>query len=649
MQAIYPFAALVGQDQLKTALMICAVSPSVGGVLIRGEKGTAKSTAARGLAEILPPIATVRGCAFNCLPDAPAAICPACADQPEPSLFPVPFVNLPLGATEDRVLGSLDVEQALKEGRKKLMPGLLASAHRGILYIDEVNLLADHLVDVLLDVAAMGVNTVQREGLSLSHAARVTLIGTMNLEEGDLRPQLLDRFGLMVEVNAPREPKTRAEVVRRRMAFEADPASFAQAWSAEQEVLRARIRQAQSLLPQISMSDALLEFISQLCCEFGVASLRADIVMQKAARALAALAGRQEVTLQDIHHAAQLVLPHRRRKQPFEQAGLDQQRLDDMVNSEQRRQQQKEDDSSSPESATDRDDEQALQGEDGPPPDGGSPEESDAAESTFSALRRETVKHLVAEGQEGNAAEGRRSAVQGARRGQYVRAVPNENPSDIAVDATLRHAMLKGPGPLKVSRSDLHEKVKVGKTGNLILLVVDASGSVGARKRMEAVKGTVLRLLEDAYQRRDEVAVIAFRGTDAEVLLPPTRQVEMAQQALDSLPTGGRTPLPHALKKAAELLSRSQPGKELAPMLVIMSDGKANVGFQDGSDAWQQTLAMAEELSSLAVPTLVLDTEADFVRLGRAKMLADALQAECLPLDDLSVDSLTLAIRQRLS
>lgn len=648
MQTIYPFAALVGQDQLKTALLICAVAPSVGGVLIRGEKGTAKSTAARGLAEILPPIEAVPGCAFNCLPEAPAPVCPVCAPDVEAQPASVPFVNLPLGATEDRVLGSLDVEQALKDGRKKLMPGLLASAHRGILYIDEVNLLADHLVDVLLDVAAMGVNTVQREGLSLSHPARVTLIGTMNLEEGDLRPQLLDRFGLMVEVNAPRDPKTRAEVVRRRMAFEADPEGFVQTWSAEQEVLSARIRHAQALLPRVTLRDGLLEFISQLCCEFGVASLRADIVMQKAARALAALSGRQEVSLQDIHSAAQLVLPHRRRRQPFEQAGLDQQRLDDMVNSEQRRQ-QKDEGLSPSEPNADSEEEQPLHGDNDPSSDEDSTGESGTEERTFAALRQETVKQLAVTGQSAEAQEGRRSTVQSVRRGQYMRAIPSESPSDIAVDATLRHAMLKGPGPLKVARADLHEKIKVGKTGNLILLVVDASGSVGARKRMEAVKGTVLRLLEDAYQRRDEVAVIAFRGTDAEVLLPPTRQVEMAQQALATLPTGGRTPLPHALKKASELLHRGHSGKALTPLLVIMSDGKANIGFQEGDDAWQQTLAMAENLAALAVPTLVLDTEADFVRLGRARMLADALGAECLPLEEMSADSLTLAIRQRLN
>ncbi|MHB8353988.1 MAG: ATP-binding protein, partial [Burkholderiales bacterium] len=263
----FPFAAIVGQDMLKKALLLCAVNPGLGGVLVRGDKGSAKSTAARGLAKILVPIERTEGCAFNCLPGERLAHCKACqAQDASTKLSPVPFINLPLGATEDRVLGSIDFESALKDGLKTFQPGLLASAHRGILYIDEVNLLPDHLVDVLLDVAAMGVNTVEREGLSVNHPARITLIGTMNLEEGDLRPQLLDRFGLMVEVEAPRDPAVRGEVVRRRLDFDAEPEAFIQRWQAETEALQLRLLAAQALLPQVILSDSLLAFVSQLCC-----------------------------------------------------------------------------------------------------------------------------------------------------------------------------------------------------------------------------------------------------------------------------------------------------------------------------------------------------------------------------------------------
>ena len=276
----FPFSAVVGQPQLKSALLLCAVDPMLGGVLIRGDKGTAKSTAARALTDILPLIQRVPGCAFNCSPGTPCDHCEICRDGTAVAqAAAVPFVTLPLGATEDRVLGTLDLERALKGAKRAFQHGLLAAAHRGILYIDEVNLLPDHLVDVLLDAAAMGVNSVQREGLSVTHPARFTLIGTMNLEEGDLRPQLLDRFGLMVEVTAPREKTLRAEVVRRRIAFEADPARYATIWSQDQDALRMQLATAQRLLPQVGLDEALLDLISHLCCEFDVASLRADIVM----------------------------------------------------------------------------------------------------------------------------------------------------------------------------------------------------------------------------------------------------------------------------------------------------------------------------------------------------------------------------------
>uniref|UniRef100_UPI00293D29A2 ATP-binding protein n=1 Tax=Janthinobacterium sp. TaxID=1871054 RepID=UPI00293D29A2 len=326
----FPFSAIVGQPQLQAALLLCAVDPSMGGVLIRGDKGTAKSTAARALADILPRISRVAGCAFNCAAAAPCEHCDTCRDGVAQASA-VPFVTLPLGATEDRVLGSLDLARALQGAQRAFQPGLLAAAHRGVLYIDEVNLLADHLVDVLLDVAAMGVNSVQREGLSIRHPARFTLIGTMNLEEGDLRPQLLDRFGLMVEVTAPRDKKVRSEVVRRRIAYEADPAAFCAAWEAQQQAVHRQLAAAQRLLPEVVLDDAMLDLISHLCCEFEVASLRADIVMHKAARALAALDGRLQVLPADLRNAAELVLPHRRRRKPFEQPGLDRERLDDLM------------------------------------------------------------------------------------------------------------------------------------------------------------------------------------------------------------------------------------------------------------------------------------------------------------------------------
>ncbi len=332
----YPFAALVGLDQLKTALLLNALSPGIGGVLIRGEKGTAKSTAARALRDLLPRIAVVEGCPYHCDPKSVWAECPHCGALAERRTVEaaVPFVELPLGATEDRVLGTLDFERALRESRRVFQPGLLAEAHRGILYIDEVNLLADHLVDVLLDAAAMGINTVEREGVAVSHPARFLLVGTMNPEEGDVRPQLLDRFGLMAVVAGPRDPDLRAEVVERRLDYEGDAAGFATKWGGEQETLRCQIQRGQQVLPKVSLAVGLRHFISRLCCELQVDGLRADLVMNKAARALAAWHGRLEVTLDDIRQAAELVLPHRRRKKPFEKPGLDSDRLDELFDKE---------------------------------------------------------------------------------------------------------------------------------------------------------------------------------------------------------------------------------------------------------------------------------------------------------------------------
>ncbi|QUP55949.1 putative cobaltochelatase (plasmid) [Ralstonia syzygii] len=628
----YPFSAIVGQEQLKRALLLCAIDPTLGGVLIRGDKGTAKSTAARGLTDVLPPITRVAGCAFNCAPDAPLAECEACqSGNAAHASAPVPFVNLPLGATEDRVLGHLDIERALKDGRKAFQPGLLAAAHRGLLYIDEVNLLPDHLVDVLLDVSAMGHNTVEREGLAMRHPARITLLGTMNLEEGDLRPQLLDRFGLMVEVTAPRDAAVRTEVVRRRLAFEADPASFAAAWQADTDALRARLAAAQAMLAQVTLPDALFAFVSTLCCEFEVASLRADIVMHKAARALAALDGRPEVTAEDVRDAAELVLPHRRRRKPFEQSGLDRERLDELM--QQAAPPPPQNTGTETDAAPSEDD-----SGDTAPADG-------AAEQVFAAGPAATVGRIEVTARQAHDAGGRRSLATGTRRGHAIGAVPNEAPSRLAVDATLRHALLRNPADFSVTRADLHEKVHAGRQGNLILLVADASGSMAARRRMEMVKASVLGLLQDAYQRRDQVALICFRGEQAELVLPPTRQVELAERALAALPTGGRTPLAHALQLAAHTLA--QPS-DLTPLLVVISDGRANIALDAEQDPWREALALAGHLAARGTPALVLDTEQDYVRLGRARELAQALQADCLPLDHLSGEQLTLTIRQRL-
>ncbi|WP_016834946.1 magnesium chelatase subunit D family protein, partial [Herbaspirillum lusitanum] len=589
---------------------------------------------------VLPPVERVAGCAFNCLPGQPAEQCAVCRGGAKTISANVPFVTLPLGATEDRVLGTLDLQRALKGEKNALQAGLLAAAHRGILYIDEVNLLPDHLVDVLLDVAAMGVNSVQREGLSVSHPARFTLIGTMNLEEGDLRPQLLDRFGLMVEVNAPTDKTVRAEVVRRRIAFEADPAAFASQWQDRQDALRNQVAQAQRLLPEVVLDDAMLELISHLCCEFEVASLRADIVMHKTARAFAALDGRTQVTPDDVRAAAELVLPHRRRRKPFEQPGLDQDKLDDLMQQ-----------AMPPERQDGNDQEQSDSSS-----DGNDQSEGGDSQQMFAAASVGNARQLKVDAPVNNVSTlaGRRSDAADATRGRMIRAVPDSNPASLAVGATLRSAVLRSAAEgveegavLQLQAGDLHGKVKAGKTANLILFVVDASGSMAAQRRMEAVKGAVLALLTDVYQRRDQVAVIGFRGDKASVLLAPTRSVDLAEQGLRELPTGGRTPLPHALQLALQTLEQS--AGVAPPLLVLLSDGKGNVALENGGDPWRETLALAEQLAARGTPALVLDTETGYVRLGRAAQLAQALGAECMTLEELTADNLALTIRARMT
>ncbi len=621
----YPFAALVGQDSLKLALLLCAINPGIGGILIQGDKGTAKSTAARGLAELMPRLQRVTDSRYNASPDELIESCEACQLNPDAlEEIPVPLVTLPLGATEDRVLGHLDLESVLHEKRKKLQPGLLASAHRGIVYIDEVNLLADHLVDVLLDVAAMGVNTIQRDGLSVSHPSRFMLIGTMNPEEGTLRPQFLDRFGLMVEVQAPTNVEERTEVIRRRIAYESQPETFLNQWSAEQAALTRQIERARQLLPSVHMPEGLLTLISQLCTQLSVSSLRADIVLYKTALTLAAYQDRTMVTADDIRRAAELVLPHRRRKKPFEPNAWNNSELDELMNQlPPPAPQESGEDESSEENPADSSD-------------------SNPSEEVFEVAPVAPLPALQVEDVRMHASSGRRSVAEHSQRGLVTQTVANPQTKDLAIQASVQQAIIRNPDQFTLQKEDLQENRRSGKTGHLILFVVDASGSMAASRRMEAVKGSVLSLLTDAYQRRDTVAVIAFRGVEAQLVLEPTQSVERAETALRALPTGGRTPLAQALQVASGVLNQRKEN----PLLIVLSDGKANVPLPGGGDAWQQSLEIAQSLQH--VPTLVLDTDTDYLRLGKARELAAALRAECLTLEELSAENLTRTIIKQL-
>ncbi|WP_433449385.1 putative cobaltochelatase [Streptomyces sp. CA-142005] len=652
----FPFTAVVGQDDLRLALLLNAVSPAVGGVLVRGEKGTAKSTAVRALSALLPEVAVVPGCRFSCDPAAPDSGCPDGPHEPGPGARrPARMVELPVGASEDRLVGALDIERALAEGVKAFEPGLLADAHRGILYVDEVNLLHDHLVDLLLDAAAMGASYVEREGVSVRHAARFLLVGTMNPEEGELRPQLLDRFGLTVEVAASREPEQRVEVVRRRLAYDDDPAGFAARWAEEESAVRQRIVAARELLPRVRLGDGALRQIAATCAAFEVDGMRADIVMARTATALAAWAGRTDVLAEDVRQAALLALPHRRRRNPFDAPGLDEDKLDETL----------EQFSGEDESDDDPDPDGPGGGGGQPAPDsgpqgggdtaarpeageGGEPQASGSTEqSAVRAAEPFRAKVLSVPGI-GEGTAGRRSRARtehgrttGARR---PRGVLTKLHLAATVQAAAPHQRARGrSGPgLVIRRDDLRQATREGREGNLVLFVVDASGSMAARQRMGAVKGAVLSLLLDAYQRRDKVGLVTFRGSSAEVALPPTSSVDAAAARLQSLPTGGRTPLAAGLLKAHEVLRVERlrdPARRA--LVVVVTDGRATGGPEPVALAGRAARLFAAE----QVASVVVDCESGPVRLGLAGQLAGELGGTAVTLDELRADSIAGLVR----
>ena len=659
----FPFSAVVGSEDMALALILSTISPEVGGVLVRGEKGTAKTTMVRALADVLPSISVIEGCRFSCDPADPDPTCPdGPHDHPVVTSRPARLVELPVGATEDRVIGSLDLRQALGVGQVVYEPGLLATAHRGILYVDEVNLLHDHLVDLLLDAAAMGRSTVEREGVSVAHAARLILIGTMNPEEGELRPQLLDRFGLTVEIAAPRDPELRAEVIRRRMAFDRDPAAFVADYSAGEDELRAKIITARSLLPSVRLDDRQLATIARVCGALEVDGMRADIVTARAAAAHAAWQGRREITKSDIRAAARLALPHRRRRNPFDAPGLDEDLLDRLLDEEPEPDPRPPDrqppggpsmDSSpngqppeSPEGASTGSAHQDLQ----PAQRSGRNERSSGSQDRMFSAGAPYHTRLFAAPGIGIGEAGRRSRAL-TSLGRTVGAIPtNHDHGRLHLTATIRaaapHQPARGRLPaeqLRLAVSDLHLAVTEGRESNLVLLVVDASGSMAARRRMEAVKAAALSLLLDAYQRRDKIGLITFRGATGTLALPPTSSVDTAARRLQELPTGGRTPLAEGLLCAAETLRLERiRDSRRRPLLVLVTDGRAT----HGPDAVGRSRWVADRLRRTGVASLVIDCESGPMSLGLAQTLSLHLGAQYLTVDEVAADQLVRAVRQ---
>lgn len=606
--AAYPFSAIVGHDQLKLALVLCAVRPEIGGVLIRGEKGTAKSTAVRALAAVLEQV------------DAGSRL-----------------VELPIGATEDRVVGSLDLQKVLRDGEHAFSPGLLARAHGGVLYVDEVNLLHDHLVDILLDAAAMGRVHIERDGVSHSHDARFVLIGTMNPEEGELRPQLLDRFGLTVDVHASRDVPVRSEVIRQRLAYEADPAGFAARHAEQDADLARRIAAARARVADVTLPDAELNRIAALCAAFDVDGMRADLVVARTAVAHAAWRGAQAVAQEDIRVAAELALPHRRRRDPFDDPGLDPAQLDEALDAADGGQSPEPDpdppgggqsvDGSSEQAAPQRNSSSASN-----QPNRTAPSAPPAATFRTKAL---TVPGVG----EGN--PGRRSRARN-RSGAVITATDvAEQGHGLHLFATVLAAA--GSGRLRPQPEDVRRAVRVGREGNLVIFVVDASGSMAARDRMSAVSGAALSLLRDAYQRRDKVAVITFRGAEARLLLPPTTSAHIASRLLNHFDTGGTTPLAQGLLAARDVVVRERVRDRFRrPLVVVLTDGRAT----GGPDPLGRSRSAARQLVAEKAAAVVVDCETSFIKLGLAGELAGQLDAPPLRLEQLRADYLAQAVRR---
>jgi magnesium chelatase subunit D len=576
----FPFSAVVGQEDAKLALLLCALQPLLGGVLLRGDKGSAKTTLARALAALLPGDA--------------------------------PFVELPLGAGEERVIGSIELGALLAGGEPKLKPGLLAAAHGGVLYVDEINLLPDHLVDVLLDVAASGVNRVERDGLTHAHPARFVLIGSMNPEEGELRPQLLDRFGLAVEVRAAADPQQRAEVVRRRLAFEADAGAL-RAFEADDDELRARLARVAPAL----LDDATVALACRVALEVGAEGLRADLMLCRGAAVHAAWRGRTVAGAEDLQAVAPFVLAHRRRRTPLEPPGISEAELEQAF-------------------------ERAQQTEpagDEASGQGGEQQQAPATPFAPPQISAAATRAPLA---------GKRGSAEGPR-GRLLRAVPSEDAapgapivgSATALAFVERRATDPDAAP---SVRDVRVAQRAQRTGNLVILCVDASGSMGADRRMALAKAALLGLLSDAYQRRDRVALVTFAGDRAQLVLRPTASVEIAQARLRELPTGGTSPIAEGLEAAFTLAAGGSGDQALEPLLVLITDGRAT----GASDALERSRAAARRFAEARIATLVIDAEAGPARLGLAAGLAEALGGPCLPLDRLADGSLERTIRLSL-
>lgn len=625
---LFPFAAICGMEKAKEAILLTLVNPFAGGLLLSGEKGTGKSTLVRSARELVD----------------------------------APWVEIPISITEDRLFGSIDTEEAIRSGHKKLLPGLIDEADQGIIYIDDVNLLRDDLLSAVLNIREAGSYRLERDGLSEERQTSFTVLAVMNPESGTLSASSLDRFGLFAEADPSYDDETRLEIIRRVLDFEKDGLAFRAKWQEETDALKKKIRDARAALSLVEVSSAMIQLAAVYTLKAHVAGHRADIYLIEAARAKAALEGRKYVLPKDLEKAAEFVLPHRMRKaeeqqaEPAEEMPQEHPEEDNKPQQEEEQQTPQDNEFSHPPEVQppqmdteDADDSNHEQNEDNAQmsnPRGQSRERIDDADLHVNLPPMWIEPSKDRKPKKGS---GKRSlTMTDLMQGRYVRAeIPKAKTSDIAFDATLRaaapyqKARPSNGCAVVIRKDDLRSKIREKRTGNIFLFVVDASGSMGARERMKTVKGVIFKILLDAYQKRDRVGMVAFRKNQAEVLLPVTRSVDFAQKKLASMPTGGKTPLAKGLLKAEDVLDmlyRQDANQD--PVMILITDGRATSPLNKGTNPVTDALEEAKRIGRRNIPVAVIDTESGFIKLGLAKKLAKAMGASYFQVDKISEDQL---------
>ena len=615
-------------EKAKEAILLTLVNPFAGGLLLSGEKGTGKSTLVRSARELVD----------------------------------VPWVEIPISITEDRLFGSIDAEEAIRSGHKKLLPGLIDEADKGIIYIDDVNLLRDDLLSAVLNIREAGGYRLERDGLSEQRDTAFTVLAVMNSESGTLSSSSLDRFGLFAQADPSYDDETRLEIIRRVLDFEKDGIAFRAKWQEETDALKKKIKGARAALSKVEVSAAMIQLAAVYTLKAHVAGHRADIYLIEAARAEAALEGRKYVLPKDLEKAAEFVLPHRMRKaeeqqgQPSEEMPQEQPEEDNKPQQEEEQQTPQDNEFSHPPEAQppqinteDADDSSHEQNQDNAQmsnPRGHSRERIDDADLHVNLPPMWIEPSKDRKPKKGS---GKRSlTMTDLMQGRYVRAeIPKAKTSDIAFDATLRaaapyqKARPSNGCAVVIRKDDLRSKVREKRTGNIFLFVVDASGSMGARERMKTVKGVIFKILLDAYQKRDRVGMVAFRKNQAEVLLPVTRSVDFAQKKLATMPTGGKTPLAKGLLKAEDVLDmlyRQDVNQD--PVMILITDGRATSSLNKGTNPVTDALEEAKRIGRRNIPVAVIDTESGFIKLGLAKKLAKAMGASYFQVDKISEDQL---------